>query len=203
MANPLLDFVLSLVRDPDAAARYAADPARAIADAHLTEVTSADVDNLLPVVSDSLSYQPRIDPASLADPASLVDPAAHANVWTGGAAAAALDAFTPHEPSVTSQHASSAGVITDPASAGGWAAPAASPPPAAPGFDAHDPAAPLAVLPGAPGGLDVDAVVDDAGAWAHQGADSHVGAHLDPHGDPHVEAADHAGPEVFGLDGLL
>ena len=29
MANSLLDFVMSLVRDPDAAARYAADPAGA------------------------------------------------------------------------------------------------------------------------------------------------------------------------------
>ena len=28
MANELLDFVMSLVRDPDAAARYAADPRR-------------------------------------------------------------------------------------------------------------------------------------------------------------------------------
>ncbi len=55
MANSLLDFVMSLVRDPDAAARYAADPARPIADAHLTDVTSADVNNLIPVVSESLS----------------------------------------------------------------------------------------------------------------------------------------------------
>ena len=55
MANELLDFVMSLVRDPDAAARYAADPAGTIADAHLTDVTSADVNNLIPVVSESLS----------------------------------------------------------------------------------------------------------------------------------------------------
>ena len=55
MANSLLDFVMSLVRDPDAAARYAADPAQAIADAQLTDVSSADVQNLIPVVSESLS----------------------------------------------------------------------------------------------------------------------------------------------------
>ncbi len=55
MANSLLDFVMSLVRDPDAAARYAADPAGAIADAHLPDVTSADVNNLIPMVADSLS----------------------------------------------------------------------------------------------------------------------------------------------------
>ena len=55
MANPLLDFVMSLVRDPDAAAQYAADPARAIHAANLTDVTSADVNALIPVVSESLS----------------------------------------------------------------------------------------------------------------------------------------------------
>ena len=42
MANSLLDFVMSLVRDPDAAARYAADPAAAIADAHLTDPAEAE-----------------------------------------------------------------------------------------------------------------------------------------------------------------
>ena len=55
MANELLDFVMSLVRDPDAAARYHADPAGTIADAHLAGVTSADVNNLLPMVSESLA----------------------------------------------------------------------------------------------------------------------------------------------------
>ena len=55
MANSLLDFVMSLVRDPDAAAQYAADPAQAIADANLTDVTSADVNHLIPVVAESLS----------------------------------------------------------------------------------------------------------------------------------------------------
>ena len=55
MANSLLDFVMSLVRDPDAAARYAENPDQAIADANLIDVTSADVNNLIPVVSESLS----------------------------------------------------------------------------------------------------------------------------------------------------
>ena len=55
MANSLLDFVMSLVRDPDAAAAYADDPEQAIADANLTDVTSVDVNNLIPVVSESLS----------------------------------------------------------------------------------------------------------------------------------------------------
>lgn len=61
MANSLLDFVISLVRDPEAAARYAANPERSIAEAHLTDVTRADVNSLIPVVSDSLSMSEPIE----------------------------------------------------------------------------------------------------------------------------------------------
>jgi hypothetical protein len=89
MANELLDFVMSLVRDPDAAARYAENPQQAIADAHLTDVTSADVNQLIPVVSESLS---------MAAPAHGADAAADASVWTSGAATAAFDAFSEHVP---------------------------------------------------------------------------------------------------------
>ncbi|MFZ0832921.1 MAG: Rv0340 family IniB-related protein [Mycobacterium sp.] len=89
MANELLDFVMSLVRDPDAAARYADNPQQAIADAHLTDVTSADVNNLIPVVSESLS---------MAAPAFGADAAGDANVWASGAATAAFDAFADHPP---------------------------------------------------------------------------------------------------------
>lgn len=74
MANPLLDFVMSVVRDPDVAAHYAADPAGAIAAANLTGVTTADVAQLIPAVSESV-------------------PSVDANVWTSGAATAAFDAF--------------------------------------------------------------------------------------------------------------
>ncbi|MCG5432110.1 Rv0340 family protein [Mycobacterium sp. MYCO198283] len=75
MPNELLDFVLSLVRDPGVAAQYAADPNGALADAGLSGVTTADVSNLIPVVSESL-------------------PVADAgNVWASGAATAAFDAF--------------------------------------------------------------------------------------------------------------
>ncbi|MCB0942112.1 MAG: Rv0340 family protein [Mycobacterium sp.] len=86
MANSLLDFVMSLVRDPDAAARYAADPAGAIADAHLTDVTSADVNNLIPMVTDSMST------------AAPTYGGGDGNVWTSGAATAAFDAFDAHLP---------------------------------------------------------------------------------------------------------
>ncbi|BBX98550.1 Rv0340 family IniB-related protein [Mycobacterium lacus] len=110
MANSLLDFVISLVRDPDAAARYAANPAQAIADAHLTDVTSADVNNLIPMVSDSLSM------ANADTTAAGTPPADHGNVWASGAATAALDAFSPHIPAgVVEQHRASSGVINQPA----------------------------------------------------------------------------------------
>ncbi|CAN7195581.1 Rv0340 family IniB-related protein [Mycolicibacterium frederiksbergense] len=90
MANSLLDFVMSLVRDSDAAARYAADPAAAIAHANLPDVTSADVDQLIPVVAESLSSAaPGLDATSWAATVPAVD----ANVWTSGAATAAFDAF--------------------------------------------------------------------------------------------------------------
>ena len=93
MANTLLDFVMSLVRDPDAAAHYAADPAQAIADAHLTDVTSADVNNLIPVVSESLSMT---GPNAGFGDVGATDPGG--NVWASGAATAAFDAFGDHVP---------------------------------------------------------------------------------------------------------
>jgi hypothetical protein len=94
MANSLLDFVMSIVRDPDAAARYAADPEKAIADANLADVTSVDVSNLIPVVSESLSMSL---PATGADGVlgEMAD-----NVWASGAATAAFDAFDDHVPTI-------------------------------------------------------------------------------------------------------
>lgn len=94
MANELLDFVMSLVRDPDAAARYADNPQQAIADAHLTDVTSVDVNNLIPVVSESMSMAP----------AHGADAVSDANVWASGAATAAFDAFSEHVPAVVDTH---------------------------------------------------------------------------------------------------
>lgn len=91
VANELLDFVISLVRDHDAAARYAADPDAALAAANLAGVTSADVDNLLPMVSDSVAMATPQFGAAPATAAAEWD----STVWTSGAATAALDAFTP------------------------------------------------------------------------------------------------------------
>ena len=110
MANPLLDFVMSLVRDPDAAAHYAADPAQAIHDANLTDVTSADVNALIPVVSESL---PMGTPTTGAEHLAG-DPAG--NVWTSGAATAAFDAFDDHVsvPAIDDVHSIASNVIEQP-----------------------------------------------------------------------------------------
>jgi hypothetical protein len=87
MANSLLDFVMSVVRDPDVAAQYAANPAGTIADANLGDVTSVDVNNLIPVVAESLSSAvPTGGAGGFAD-------SHDGNVWASGAATAAFDAF--------------------------------------------------------------------------------------------------------------
>jgi hypothetical protein len=112
MANSLLDFVMSLVRDPDAAAAYAADPAQAISDANLTDVTSVDVNNLIPVVSESMSTAV---PTTGAD--AIVDDHA-GNVWASGAATAAFDAFDDHVPvTVDDVHSVTTELVNDPDSA--------------------------------------------------------------------------------------
>ena len=110
MANSLLDFVMSLVSDPDAAAAYAADPAQAIADANLTDVTSVDVNDLIPVVAESLSTAV---PSTGAD--GLVDDPS-GNVWTSGAATAAFDAFDDHVPAIATDdvHSVVAELVSEP-----------------------------------------------------------------------------------------
>ncbi len=110
MANPLLDFVMSVVRDPDAAARYAADPAQTIHDANLGDVTSADVNALIPLISESLHMGV---PATGAE--SLVDDAG-GNVWASGAATSAFDAFDDGTPvhAVDDLHTVTSNVIEQP-----------------------------------------------------------------------------------------
>jgi hypothetical protein len=174
MANSLLDFVISLVRDPDAAARYAANPARSIADAHLTHVTSADVNNLIPMVSDSLSM------ASSAGTTSGPPVADHGNVWASGAAAAALDAFTPHPPAgVVGQHGPATSVISQPSTP----APADAPTdPGPPGVDPHEPSVLLtgAEVPDSEVGHGVFPA-DDLSLWDHSVTHPHP-AEPDHHG---------------------
>src|SRR4051812_38554018 len=51
LASSLLDFILDLFRDPDAAAAYEQDPAAALSDAGLGDVDPADVAALMPMVA--------------------------------------------------------------------------------------------------------------------------------------------------------
>jgi hypothetical protein len=192
MANSLLDFVMSLVRDPDAAARYAADPAVAIADAHLSGVTSADVNNLIPMVADSLS-----GPLS----GTAFGPGAGAdgdgNVWASGAATAAFDAFDAHLPAAVlpNDHP----VITD-------VAQHADPDPAVITDPGADSAAPALLLPDTSTqvtdiGFEHDAATDvapdwaDHTAWDHTHVDDTHGAGSDVAGLP--APADHPGFDLF------
>ena len=180
MANSLLDFVMSLVRDPDAAARYAADPAGALADAHLTGVTSADVNNLMPMVTDSMS---------MAAPAHGVGgAAADGNVWTSGAATAAFDAFDAHipDPAVPDTHPVSTDVIHQPTDSDH---PLIADPGPDDGVVAHDTFDSSAQFADADPG---HAPVDDAGhGWSEHAGWEHT--HVD---DSHP-GADHPGFDLF------
>ena len=97
MGNSLLDFVMALVRDRDAAARFAADPAAALSAAGLTGVTAADVNNLMPMVADSIAA------TSPGFGMGAQGGAPVGNVWASGAATVAFDAFDAfgtHRPAV-------------------------------------------------------------------------------------------------------
>lgn len=166
MANSLLDFVMSLVRDPDAAARYAADPAQAIADAHLTDVTSVDVNNLIPVVSESLAAA--VPSADL----DTFDAQPAGNVWASGAATAAFDSFGDHLPdtpvidthSIITDTVGQPGPVADVPLDAQWTADAVSPQFEAPEFD--------------PGVTDLPPVgADLADDWAQPVVDDHPGDH--------------------------
>jgi hypothetical protein len=170
MANELLDFVISLVRDPDAAARYAANPAQSIADAHLTNVSSADVNNLIPVVSDSLST------AITGGVGAGVAAADHGNVWASGAAAAALDSFTPHPTAGVADHLDHQGPATSVISQ--LSAPEPGQSPAGPDAFQVDPHAPPVLLTG----LDVPVSTSDHGVFPADGPGmwDHSAIHPDP-----------------------
>jgi hypothetical protein len=191
MANSLLDFVMSLVRDPDAAARYAADPAGAIADAHLPDVTSADVNNLIPMVADSLSGP--LSGAGFGPSAGAGD----GNVWASGAATAAFDAFDAHLPAAAAPDAHP--VITDIAPHSDLGPALITDPGADPGaIDASlpDPSTQVTDV-----GVEHDAGTDAGGDWADHTAWDHThvgdthGAGSDVAGLP--APADHPGFDLF------
>lgn len=97
MGNSLLDFVMGLVRDPEAIARFAADPDGVLAGAGLIGVTAADVNNLIPVVADSIAMSTPRFPAFERGMDTVAAGADSVNVWTSGAATAAFAAFDPVE----------------------------------------------------------------------------------------------------------
>ena len=170
MANSLLDFVMALVRDPEVAARYAADPAGALSAAQLPGVTIADVNNLIPVVTDSLAAAtPGFGVLTDVGPAT-------ANIWASGAAAAAFDAFDIHMPP-----------DIPPAEQG---APTISVPPVPVSADPVEVSVVDAVSPISPRG-DEPAVPPSFGEDGGQD-----GWQLPPHVDPQPEAAD---PPRFDL----
>jgi hypothetical protein len=166
MATSLLDFVMALVRDPDAAARYAADPAGALSAAQLPGVTIADVNNLIPVVTDSLAAA--TPGCGVPGDGGLVT----ANIWASGAAAAAFDAFDipPAEQSAPIISVPPVQVSASPVEASRADAVSAI----SPGGD--EPAVPQPF--GGDGG---------EGGWEFGGED---GWQLHPHADPQPEAAD-------------
>ncbi|MCB9440573.1 MAG: hypothetical protein H6523_10035 [Mycolicibacterium sp.] len=188
MANELLDFVMGLVRDPAAAANYHADPAKAIADAHLTGVTSADVNNLIPMVSDSVSMAtPGFGPPGLDSvPVGGLN-AVDSNVWSSGAAHAAFEAFDAHVPGVVADQLHTP-VIQDPGAVSGvLAAPVSALHDGGvqlPSFDSFDQVGGIGTaLPDPVDAHPADPVFED---WAHP---AHDAGHVDP---------GHGGFDIFG-----
>ncbi|SDY18120.1 hypothetical protein SAMN05661080_02597, partial [Modestobacter sp. DSM 44400] len=55
LASSLLDFILNLLRDPQAASAFETDPEAALSDAGLDDVCAADVNSLVPVLAESVS----------------------------------------------------------------------------------------------------------------------------------------------------
>lgn len=181
MANELLDFVMGLVRDPAAAADYRADPAKAIADAHLSGVTSVDVNNLIPMVSDSVSMATPGFGGS--GPAVGGSDGIDGNVWSSGAAHAAFEAFDAHVPGAVTE-ALHAPVIRDPGTVAGALATPHDVGVQLPSFDTFDQV-----------GVDAGSIVDPVDAqlgaplfddFAHP---VHDAGHVDP---------GHGGFDIFG-----
>lgn len=158
MGISLLDFVMALVRDPDAAARYAADPAAALDAADLAGVTSADVDNLLPVVTDSLA----MSSPDFSGRSDLND----ATVWASGAATVAFEAFGAVAPT---KSPAPAAIIIPPTGPSG---PVSGPDHAGPTLSGRPPADP-------PGTAEPCAGMTDSPVW-----DSLTNFPLDAHSDP-------------------
>lgn len=108
MADALIEFILSLLRDPDAAAEFDADPGGAMAARGLNNVRYDDVCAVAPVVVDRPAVVPRpsevspsvtppsVDPVVneirnitnnfswIDDRDTIVDQSVNQNIWAGG-----------------------------------------------------------------------------------------------------------------------
>lgn len=72
MANALIEFILSLLRDPDAAAAFDEEPDAALASAGLSNATYADVCSVMPLIYDNPQVFQRPDAVHGASPAQFV-----------------------------------------------------------------------------------------------------------------------------------
>ncbi len=68
IADALIEFILSLLRDPAAAAAFSADPERVLASKGLSNVCVDDVRSVLPVVVDHPAVSPRPSAPSVTPP---------------------------------------------------------------------------------------------------------------------------------------
>ncbi|GEP47184.1 hypothetical protein FVP74_03480 [Microbacterium saccharophilum] len=68
IANALIEFILSLLRDPDTAAEFEADPEATLTNRGLDGVSYADVCSVLPLVYDHPSVVQRSDPTPASTP---------------------------------------------------------------------------------------------------------------------------------------
>src|SRR4051795_6999890 len=53
VASTLLDFILNLLRDPETAEAFARDPQGTLEDHGLGDITSVDIDDIMPVLMDA------------------------------------------------------------------------------------------------------------------------------------------------------
>lgn len=72
IADALIEFILSLLRDPEAAAEFDADPDAALASRGLSNVSAADVCAVAPVIADRPQVTPAPNPKPV--PVDPVDP---------------------------------------------------------------------------------------------------------------------------------
>lgn len=105
IADALIEFILSLLNDPDAAAEYDANPEAALASAGLAECTAEDVRAVAPIIVDRPDVHPNPHPNPpgpgpkppvekeiwniannfhIDNRATIVDQSVNQNIWAGG-----------------------------------------------------------------------------------------------------------------------